>query len=130
MSSKRIHVVAAVIERNNEVFIAKRPQHLHQGGLWEFPGGKVESHETPYQALQRELFEEIDIHVSQVQPLIKINHDYSDKSICLDVWRVTDYAGTPKGKEGQEISWAPKHSLSRFSFPTANKPIIAAIVEP
>jgi len=130
VTRKRIQVVAAVIERNNNIFIAKRPDHLHQGGLWEFPGGKVESNETPIDALKRELFEEIDITVISAQPLIKIHHDYHDKSVCLDVWRVTEFFGEAIGKENQEVRWISKHELNNFQFPAANKSIVTASILP
>ena len=126
MVEKRIHVVAAVIERNKKILIAKRPKHLHQGGLWEFPGGKVEANELPLQALKRELFEELDIHISTAQPLIKTDHDYSDKSICLDVWRVSNFSGVAVGKEEQDVLWVSANDLNKFDFPAANKAIVTA----
>ena len=82
---KRIHVVAAVIYGNlNEILIARRPDHLHQGGLWEFPGGKIEANETTYQGLVRELNEELAIKVIAANPFMQVSHDYSDKHILLD----------------------------------------------
>ena len=131
MNDKRIHVVAAVIENELEqIFIAKRPEHVHQGGLWEFPGGKVEASESAEQALKRELFEELGIQIQKFEPLIQILHDYSDKSVFLDVWRVTQFDGTAHGKEGQQTRWINKKDLSNFDFPDANKPIITAATLP
>lgn|SRR3990167_2521051 len=127
---KRIHVMAAVIERGDAVFIARRPDHLHQGGKWEFPGGKLEAGESPLQGLTRELHEEIGIEVQSAQPLIRICHDYPDKSVLLDVWRVTAFAGDPHGKEGQRVQWVPRHILHEFEFPAANVPIVAAVQLP
>jgi len=127
MSVLRIHVVAAVIENNQgQIFIAKRPDHQHQGGLWEFPGGKVEIGESTKQALKRELFEEIGIQIQKFEPLIQISHDYPDKSVLLNVWRVTDFDGKAHGKEGQQTCWVNKSELNQFSFPAANKPILSA----
>lgn len=130
MPMKRIHVMAAVIERGDAVFIARRPDHLHQGGKWEFPGGKLEAGETPLQGLTRELHEEIGIEVQSAQPLIRISHDYPDKSVLLDVWRVTAFSGDPHGKEGQQVQWVPRHALHEFEFPAANVPIVAAVQLP
>lgn len=130
MPMKRIHVMAAVIERGDAVFIARRPDHLHQGGKWEFPGGKLEAGETPLQGLTRELHEEIGIEVQSAQPLIRISHDYPDKSVLLDVWRVTVFSGDPHGKEGQQVLWVPRHALHEFEFPAANVPIVAAVQLP
>jgi len=126
-NSKQIHVVAAVIENpNNEILIAKRPDHVHQGGLWEFPGGKVEDSESTLHALTREIHEELDITISNPRPLIQIHHNYPDKSIFLDVFHVSDYTGTAIGKEGQVIQWVPKNQLAEFNFPAANQSIITA----
>ncbi len=130
MTKKRIHVVAAVVKQNKKILIAKRAKHLHQGGLWEFPGGKIESNESPLLALKRELFEELNIKLSTAQPLIKIDHDYSDKSICLDVWQVSKFSGEAIGKEGQDVLWVSADKLNSFDFPAANKPIVTAVQLP
>ena len=101
-----VHVAVAVIQDSHgQYFIAKRPLESHQGGLWEFPGGKVENNETVLDALKRELFEEVGIIPTHATPLIKIHHDYSDKSVLLDVWCIDNFSGTAFGKEGQEICW-------------------------
>jgi len=131
MPRLRIHVVAAVVENEQgQIFIAKRPDHLHQGGLWEFPGGKVEIAESTVQALKRELFEEIGIQIQTFEPLIQISHDYPDKSVLLDVWRVTSFDGSAHGKEGQQTRWLNKSELDQFDFPAANKAIINAVKLP
>ena len=97
-----IQVVAAVIrDAEDNILITRRAQHVHQGGLWEFPGGKREAGETAPQALARELNEELGIQVLEAVPLIKVNHDYGDKQVQLDVWTVTDFAGEAWGREGQ-----------------------------
>lgn len=126
-----IHVAVAVIKnQHGQIFIAKRPKDSHQGGLWEFPGGKVETNETVLQALKRELFEEIDISLINATPLIRIHHEYDDKSVLLDVWCVDDYTGEAIGKEGQETQWIKQSEFSLFDFPAANLPIIKAIQLP
>jgi len=131
MPGLRIHVVAAVIEnQQGQVFIAKRPSHVHQGNLWEFPGGKVENDESATQALRRELFEEIGIHVQEAEPLIQISHDYPDKSVLLDVYRVKYFNGKAHGKEGQQTRWISKSEFDQFEFPAANKAILNAAVLP
>lgn len=126
----RIHVMAAVIERGNAVFVARRPDHLHQGGKWEFPGGKREADETPLQGLTRELHEELGIDVQAAQPLIRIAHDYPDKAVLLDVWRVSAFAGEPHGREGQAVQWVPRTVLHTLDFPVANRPIVSAVQLP
>src|SRR5690554_1447331 len=98
-----IHVAVGVIWRGGRVLIARRPEGAHQGGLLEFPGGKVEPGETVQQALVRELLEETAVTVSpgDLQPLIGIRHDYGDKEVFLDVWEARVSSGEPRGLEGQ-----------------------------
>ena len=125
---KRVHVAVGVISDGGaNILIAKRAQHLHQGGLWEFPGGKVEAGETVEQALRRELLEELAIEVTAQQPLLVIEHDYPDKAVFLDVWWVSAFSGEPQAREGQPLRWAAAASLDEFEFPAANAPIIAAV---
>ena len=126
---KKIEVVAAAIlsQCSTQLFIAKRASQAHQGGLWEFPGGKKELGETPEQALARELEEEIGIAVKQMEPLIKLEHDYTDKLIELDVYTVTSFQGDPHGAEGQVTKWINISEIDDFEFPQANVPIIAAL---
>lgn len=131
MSRKLIHVAAAVITNlSGEVLIAKRSEAQHQGGLWEFPGGKVEQGESALSALSRELYEELGIEVTEARPLIKVPHHYSDKSVLLDVFEVTRFTGEAWGKEGQPIKWVAKAEMDHFSFPAANQPILNACLLP
>ena len=127
---KRIHVVAGVIydPSKQQVLIAKRPERLHQGGLWEFPGGKVAKNESPEQALKRELSEELAIEVSECSPFLLTEHDYSDKLIVLDVWAVYGFAGQPKGNEGQRICWVDISALNEYQFPAANYAVLEKVV--
>lgn len=119
--------VAAIVNSNNEVLLSLRPQGVHQGGLWEFPGGKIEPGESTVEALTRELKEELGIKPQVYRPLIKVNHHYSDKSVLLDVWRVDAFDGIPSGCEGQKIEWVTLKNLPQVSFPAANVPIITAL---
>lgn len=131
MDKKRIRVVAAAImSEDNRLFIAKRPEHVHQGGLWEFPGGKQESNETALQALQRELAEEIGIRIDPdaVFPLVEISHNYPDKQVVLDVYRVQSFSGDAHGAEGQETRWIELHEINQYPFPAANQGIIRALL--
>lgn len=107
--------------------ITRRPEHVHQGGLWEFPGGKVEDGETVYEALGRELHEEVAIEILSARPLIRIHHDYPDKSVLLEVWRVDDFSGHAHGSEGQPLRWVWPGDLPEYEFPQANRPIVSAI---
>lgn len=126
-----VHVAVAVIQNSTgQYFIAKRPKEAHQGGLWEFPGGKVEDNETVVEALERELLEEIGIMLIQATPLIKIHHEYHDKSVVLDVRCVNEFTGQAFGKEGQETCWINKNEFSLYDFPEANRAIINTIQLP
>jgi 8-oxo-dGTP diphosphatase len=127
--AKRIEVVAAVILSScgEKLFIAKRASQAHQGGLWEFPGGKKEQGETAEQALTRELQEEIGIVIDNPTPLIKLEHDYGDKLIQLDVYTVMTFAGEPHGAEGQETQWIQLAEIDQYAFPEANMAIIQAL---
>ncbi|MBV0932705.1 Nudix family hydrolase [Marinobacterium weihaiense] len=125
--SKLIHVAAAVIrDRRGHILIARRPDDKHQGGLWEFPGGKVEPGEPVADALARELQEELGIRVTSARPLILIPHHYPDKSVLLDVWDVDDFEGEAHGAEGQPVCWVAPNKLDAYAFPAANAPIVAA----
>lgn len=124
---KRVHVAAAVIRANDgRILIARRADNQHQGGLWEFPGGKVEAGEAVEIALARELQEELGIVVTQARPLIKVRHDYPDKQVLLDVWEVNGFTGEPHGAEGQPLAWVSARELAQYEFPAANQPIVAA----
>ena len=140
--SKIVHVAVGVIIRASEdegcqYFLTKRLEKAHQGGKWEFPGGKVENNETVAQALARELKEEVAIDVLSCQPLIKIEHTYrskegddkGDKSVCLDVFIVDNFTGEPSAQEGQGQGWYSLNELEKLDFPEANKTIIDKLVE-
>jgi 8-oxo-dGTP diphosphatase len=124
-----IAVAAGVLtDARGRVYITRRGVHQHQGGLWEFPGGKLEVGETARRALDRELLEELSIRVIDAQPYIQVDHDYGDVQIILHVFTVSDYSGTPCGAEGQEARWVPLESFtaigSSYAFPVANQPIL------
>ena len=125
-----IHVVAGVIlNARQQVLLALRPKHKHQGGLWEFPGGKVEAAENVKSALARELLEELGIEITESSPMLVTCHDYDDKRVMLDVWLVTGFAGEPAGLEGQEIAWFGIAELSGLQFPAANDPRILKLLK-
>lgn len=124
---KVVHVAVGVIFRGTDIFITLRPDNVHQGGKWEFPGGKVEEGETLLEALSRELAEEVGIDVIGTQPITIITHDYGDKIVKLDVHRVSEFTGEPHGKEGQSSKWVNVNELEASDFPEANIPIITAL---
>lgn len=121
---KQVHVAVGVIVSNGEFFLTKRLEHVHQGGKWEFPGGKVEAGESVAQALHRELQEEIAIDVFSCTPLLDITHDYGDKEVKLEVFLVDNFQGEPTAQEGQQQSWFSLSELSKVDFPEANIAIV------
>ena len=85
--AQRLHVVAAaMVDAHGRILLQRRPANAHQGGLWEFPGGKLEVGESREQGLARELEEELGVHPVSMRPLISIPHDYHDRRVLLDVW--------------------------------------------
>jgi len=123
-----VHVaVGVILNQDRQILIARRAVDSHQGGLWEFPGGKVEPGETLAQALSRELREELGIDVGKHSPLLQVRHDYGDKEVLLDVCTVWEFTGEAAGMEGQALQWVKAEALANFAFPAANAPIVAAV---
>ncbi len=121
-----VHVAVGIITDGSQVLVSQRPASSHQAGKWEFPGGKLRADESPREALARELEEELGVQVRSAYPLIQIRHTYPDKQVFLDVWRVTDYGGVPRGRESQAIDWVNRDRLAKLDLPAANKAIVAA----
>ena len=119
--------VGIVIDKAGRILITKRAENVHQGGLWEFPGGKVEPGETTAVALARELDEEIGIAVVDCESLMTVSHDYGDKQVLLDVYQITDWLGEPRGLEGQPLAWVMPHGLAAYRFPAGNQSIVARL---
>ncbi|KFI23859.1 Nudix family hydrolase [Nitrosococcus oceani] len=120
----------AIFNRQGQVLLSKRPLYVHQGNLWEFPGGKLKPGEEVRQALSRELWEELGIQVLQARPLLQVHHDYPDRSVLLHVWRVDRFSGTPKGQEGQPVVWVSPENLNAYPLPAANHAVVTAVCLP
>ena len=126
-----IHVAAAVVfDAHGRVLISKRAEQTHQGGLWEFPGGKLEPGESAEQALARELEEELGIQPLRSEPLIRIRHAYDDRKVLLDFYRVTAFRGDARGLEGQPLRWLRPAEMVPERFPAADRPVITALQLP
>lgn len=155
---KTVHVAVGVIistnkQQKTQYFLTKRLADVHQGGKWEFPGGKIEEHESVAQALARELKEEVAIDVLTCLPLITINHTYvekksvekksieqksvndksigekcADKKVCLEVFVIDNYLGKPSAQEGQGQGWFLLDDLKALDFPAANQAIITELL--
>ncbi len=124
MTIKIVNVAVGVIKKNNAIFICKRADEQHQGGLWEFPGGKVEANESVFAALKRELAEEVGITIHSSSQLMVIEHDYGDKCVKLDIHVVSNFSGEAHGAEGQPSEWVNISELTHYDFPAANAEII------
>ena len=123
-----IDVAVGVILRDKQTYVCLRPEDKHQGGKWEFPGGKVEPDESAQVALARELKEEVAIEVIGSESLMTIEHDYGDKCVRLHVFTVSDFVGEPTGAEGQPGKWLPIAGLVYDEFPVANRDIIDRLI--
>lgn len=124
MSRTIINVAVGVVIRQQRFFVCRRLSHQHQGGKWEFPGGKIDQGETVEEALRRELKEEIGIDVQSTQTLMDITFSYPDKTVMLHVSIVSDFTGKEYGAEGQENKWVSFAELTQLDFPAANVQII------
>ncbi len=122
-----VQVVVGVLLRNTHCLLSKRAVDAHQGGLWEFPGGKVEALENVQQALQRELREELGVVVKRSTPLISVEHSYTDKSVVLHTHLIEEFSGEPEGRERQPLQWVAINELDNFEFPQANAAIVKAL---
>ena len=120
--------VGILIDNGGRVLVSRRENGTHQGGLWEFPGGKVEPSETIAEALSRELQEELGVLVEAVEPFMVIDHDYGDKQVKLDVYRVTRWRGEARSLEGQPLAWKLPVELRGWPFPAANAPILKRLL--
>lgn len=126
--TKVVHVAVGVILRDKQVFLTKRHSHVHQGGKWEFPGGKVEAGETTAQALHRELQEEVGINTLACCHFMDVKHDYGDKQVHLDVHIVEQFLGEPSAQEGQQEAWYALSALKTLDFPEANQAIVEKLL--
>jgi 8-oxo-dGTP diphosphatase len=126
-----VHVVAGVLtDARGRILLARRTAGRDLAGAWEFPGGKLERGETPFQALDRELNEELGIRIHSMEPLISVAQAYKDKRIVLDVYRVTRFSGKPRDLEKQALAWSPTEKLCTYPMPPADRPVVAALTQP
>lgn len=120
-------VVAIIRDPQQRILISQRTAQQSYAGYWEFPGGKLESDESQYNALVRELAEEIGIEVLEAAFLKTFEHAYDSLDVILHIWQVEKFTGEPFGKEGQVVRWVTIEELDDFEFPEANAKIIALL---
>jgi mutator protein MutT len=109
-----------------QVLISQRPASGSQPGAWEFPGGKLTANETPLQALQRELNEELAIQVRYIRYLADVQHEYSELKLAVHLycWKVLLWDGTAEAAENQALQWVEPGQLSRCGLLEADQPLI------
>ncbi len=128
---RSIHVVAGVIvDARGRILLTRRTEGRDMAGLWEFPGGKREPGETSDDALIRELREELGIEVEVGDTLIEVPQRYPDKRLRLEVRAIPRWKGTPRGREGQALTWVAPDRLARYSMPPADVPVVGALRQP
>ncbi|MBY0378533.1 MAG: 8-oxo-dGTP diphosphatase MutT [Gammaproteobacteria bacterium] len=125
-----LQVVVGIIQNaQGEYLLALRPTGKPLAGFWEFPGGKIEKTETAYQALCRELTEELGIAVTQAELLCEYVYD-AQKVIFFSVWQVKAYEGQPKPLAADKLKWSGKMSLAQHVFPPPNRAILQQLGVP
>ena len=125
-----IHVVAAIVwqrSRPRRFLIAQRQKGKHLESLWELPGGKIESGESPRHALEREIAEEVGIEVIEAAPYMRVYYRYPERNVLLDTWWVDDYRGKVVPMERQLLEWIGIDEIGHYQFPPADIPILDAI---
>lgn len=124
-------VACALIDVDNRVLVTKRPLDKSMPGLWEFPGGKVESGETPEQALIRELHEELGIKTfaSCLAPLSFASHAYENFHLLMPLYICRKWEDVLQSRENQEMKWVRARDLSGLEMPPADKPMIYSLID-
>jgi 8-oxo-dGTP diphosphatase len=119
----------ALIDRDGRVLLAQRPAGKRMAGLWEFPGGKIETGETPEAALIRELGEELGIDTAEscLAPLTFASHSYDYFHLLMLVYVCRKWSGTPRPLEGGELAWVRASRLRDYDMPPADIPLIPVL---
>ena len=124
-------VACALIDIDNRVLIAQRPEGKQLAGLWEFPGGKLEPGERPEPALIRELREELGIEVKEacLAPLTFASHAYETFHLLMPLYICRRWEGTVASKEGQALAWVRANKLRDYPMPPADIPLIPPLID-
>jgi 8-oxo-dGTP diphosphatase len=124
-----MRVTAAVIEGDGKILIARRKKRDRLGGLWEFPGGKIDRGEKPEASLRRELREELGVEARVGDLLCSSRIDHRDYSIELLVYAVEVISGQPLAREHDELRWVKPDELGRYEFPELDRPAVRLLQE-
>jgi mutator protein MutT len=129
-AKNQIEVSAALIFRNGKLLITQRPASAHLGGLWEFPGGKLEAGETFEQCLVREIREELGIEIFGGELFGEVFHDYAKKSVHLKFFICKLVSGEPQPLGCAAFKWIGKPELDSFEFPAADAQLLEKLKSP
>ncbi len=124
-------VACALVDVDGRVLLAQRPLDRSMGGLWEFPGGKLEPGERPEETLIRELNEELGIDVTEacLAPLTFASHCYDEFNLLMPLYICRKWEGQVRGREGQELAWVKPVRLRDYPMPAADIPLIAPLID-
>lgn len=123
-----LQVAAGILmDEAGRVLITERICDGPFNGLWEFPGGKIRSNESSLEALVRELAEEVGIEVIESRSLMSLRHDYSDRSVEIEFFLISDWRSEPVGREGQKLRWVERKLLDSAELLPADVPVVEAI---
>ena len=121
--------VGVLIDADERFLLTSRPEGKVYAGYWEFPGGKLDEGETPREALDRELAEELGIVVLDAEPFMHHRHDYPEKRVLLDIWRIVRFSGEPRPVESQPLAWVHPAEMMDFGLLPADRPIVDALID-
>lgn len=122
--------VGVILNKHRQVLICKRNNGKHLAGCWEFPGGKLEQGESFKFALRRELYEEVGVIVRTAIKVLETHHQYSDRLLRFQFYKIPDYDGEIAPRENQQMRWVSINELNTIQFPEANRAIIDALILP
>ena len=131
MSRLLLVVACALVDPDNRILIAQRPEGKALAGLWEFPGGKVDPGESPEDALIRELREELGVETKTacLAPLTFASHAYPDFHLLMPLYVCRRWTGIPESREGQALKWVRAKALRDYPMPPADEPLVAPLID-
>ncbi len=123
-----VEVAIALVWKDGRLLLSRRPDDAHLGGLWEFPGGKLEAGETPEQAAEREVREELGVRCRARSRRAPIHHDYADRSVVLHPVDCDFVSGEPRALEVSAFAWELPAELGKYRFPEANAELVTELM--